>query len=78
MINHEYWVERQEQHDADLIDEIRRLRKDRNRWRTVADELHEALEIQCHLHRVATETKPYYTQHAIDAMKNYDKAAHGE
>ena len=47
---------------ADAADEIERLR-------ALTDQLAEALETQCALHRVPVTTAPYYTRHAIDALE---------
>ena len=43
-------------------DEIERLR-------ALSDQLAEALHVQCGLHRIPVATRPYYTQHAKDALR---------
>lgn len=51
---------------ADSADEIERLR-------SLSDQLAEALDVQCGLHRIPVTTSPYYTQHAKDALASWRK-----
>jgi hypothetical protein len=78
VINPDYWADRMEEREADMVDEMRRLRAQLHKWRSTAEQLHDALQVQCALHRVPVTTEPYFTQHAKDAIANYQKAATGE
>lgn len=51
-------------------DDIERL------WQLV-EQLAEALELQCESHRVPVKTRPYYTQHALDALAAFKEAQNG-
>lgn len=59
--------------DAEAADEIERLRRDRDRWRNVADELVRAADIQVHLSSVP-QRYPWYSQHLKDALALYKEA----
>ena len=50
----------------EAADEIERLR-------SLSDQLAEALDVQCGLHRIPVTTTPYYTQHAKEALASWRK-----
>ena len=54
---------------SNLEDEIERLR-------SLSDQLAEALDVQCGLHRIPVTTTPYFTQHAKDALASWRKERH--
>ena len=58
---------------CEAADEIERLRRDRDRWRNVADELVRAADIQVHLSSVP-QRYPWYSQHLKDAIALYKEA----
>lgn len=59
-----------ENYVREAADEIERLRR-------LAAQLAEALELQCQFHRVPVTTRPYYTQHARDALAAFKEEHHG-